>query len=197
MITNQVMKRPMGNFLVEQRTKDSMFNATNLLKQWNEASGEKKEITKFFDNDNTKEFISALMEEEKLNTQNSAYLKARGKNGGTWMHPILFVKFAMWLNPRFEVQVIKFVYDQMLKYRNDAGDAYKELGAAISKIVSKKFMHAAMCKIAKAINYVVLMNTSTKCVTSTEKNPSNTSCSVWNAKLLCLSMMDFSTRMTR
>ena len=28
MITNQVMKRPMGNFLVEQRTKDSMFNAT-------------------------------------------------------------------------------------------------------------------------------------------------------------------------
>lgn len=56
MITNQVMKRPMGNFLVEQRTKDSMFNATNLLKQWNEASGEKKEITKFFDNDNTKEF---------------------------------------------------------------------------------------------------------------------------------------------
>lgn len=145
----------MGSFLVEQRTKDSMFNATNLLKQWNEASGEKKEITKFFDNDNTKEFISALMEEEKLNTQNSAYLKARGKNGGTWMHPILFVKFAMWLNPRFEVQVIKFVYDQMLKYRNDARDAYKELGAAISKIVSKKFMHVAMCKVAKAINYVV------------------------------------------
>lgn len=155
MITNQVMKRPMGNFLVEQRTKDSMFNATNLLKQWNEASGEKKEITKFFDNDNTKEFISALMEEENLNTQNSAYLKARGKNGGTWMHPILFVKFAMWLNPRFEVQVIKFVYDQMLKYRNDAGDAYKELGSSISKIVSKKFMPAAMCKIAKAINCVV------------------------------------------
>jgi len=145
----------MGNFLVEQRTKDSMFNATNLLKQWNDASGEKKEITKFFDNDNTKEFISALMEEENLNTQNSAYLKTRGNNGGTWMHPILFVKFAMWLNPRFEVQVIKFVYDQMLKYRNDAGDAYRELGAAVQKIVSKKFMPVAMCKIAQAINYVV------------------------------------------
>ena len=71
------------------------------------------------------------------------------------MHPILFVKFAMWLNPRFEVQVIKFVYDQMLKYRNDVGDAYKELGSAISKIVSKKFMPAAMCKIAKAINCIV------------------------------------------
>ena len=148
----------MGSFLVEQRTKDSMFNATNLLKQWNEVSGEKKEITKFFDNDNTKEFISALMEEENLHTQKSAYVKSNARSdrgGGTWMHPILFVKFAMWLNPRFEVQVIKFVYDQMLKYRNDAGDAYKELGTAIGKIVSKKFMPAAMCKIAKAINYVV------------------------------------------
>ena len=62
MITTQVMKRRMGNFLVEQRTKDSMFNSTNLLKQWNEASGEKKEITKFFDSENTKEFISALFE---------------------------------------------------------------------------------------------------------------------------------------
>ncbi len=158
MITNQVMKRPMGNFLVEQRTKDSMFNATNLLKQWNEASGEKKEITKFFDNDNTKEFISALMEEENLHTQKSAYVKSNARSdrgGGTWMHPILFVKFAMWLNPRFEVQVIKFIYDQMLKYRNDAGDAYKELGTSIGKIVSKKFMPVAMCKVAKAINYVV------------------------------------------
>lgn len=113
------------------------------------------------------------------------------------MHPLMFVDFAMWLNPVFKVKVLKFVYDQMLKYRNDAGDAYKELGTAIGKIVSKKFMPAAMCKIAKAINYVVLMNTSTKCVTSTEKNPSNTSCSVWNAKLLCSSMMGSFTRMTR
>lgn len=80
MITNQVMKRPMGNFFVEQRTKDSMFNATNLLKQWNEASGEKKEITKFFDNDSTKMFVSALMEEENLHTQKNAYVKSSARD---------------------------------------------------------------------------------------------------------------------
>lgn len=132
-----------------------MFDATSLLRQWNESTGEKKEITKFFENTNTKEFISALMEEENLNTQNSAYLKVRGKHGGTWMHPILFVKFAMWLNPRFEVKVIKFVYDQMIAYRNEAGDAYRELSSAVSKIVSKDFMKAAMSKIAEGINYCV------------------------------------------
>ena len=146
MKTNQIIKRPMGAFDVEQRTKDGMFNATNLLRQWNESTGEKKEVTKFFENDNTKEFISALISEEKLDTQNSAYVKSKARldrGGGTWMHPILFIKFAMWLNPRFEVQVIKFVYDQMIRYRNDAGDAYKD------------FMPVAISRVSKGINCIV------------------------------------------
>ena len=33
------MKRPLAQFTVEQRTKDGMFNATALLKQWNEQDG--------------------------------------------------------------------------------------------------------------------------------------------------------------
>lgn len=158
MKTNQIMTRTMGLFTVEQRTKDSMFNATALLKQWNETSGEKKEITKFFENENVKEFISALMEEENLHTQNFAYVKSRasrGLNSGTWMHPILFVKFAMWLNPRFEVQVIKFVYDQMIAYRNEAGDAYRELASAVAKVVSPNFMKAAMKQIAEGLNWCI------------------------------------------
>lgn len=61
----------------------------------------------------------------------------------------------MWLNPRFEVQVIKFVYDQMLKYRNDAGDAYKDMSAAISTIIPKDFMQRAMQKVGEALNWVV------------------------------------------
>ncbi len=146
----------MGCFSVEQRTKDGVFNASALLKQWNESAGDKKEIKKFFENQNTKEFISALIEEENLNGEKSAYLTSRGKyNGGTWMHPILFVKFAMWLNPRFEVKVIKFIYDQMIAYRNEAGDAYRELSMAVAKIVAPNFMQSAMKQLAQAINYCV------------------------------------------
>lgn len=101
MITNQVMKRPMGNFLVEQRTKDSMFNATNLLKQWNEfvehnddtqkVGYVKKDLDDFFNNKGIKEFINALMEEENLHTQNSVYVKSKARSdrgGGTWMHTL-------------------------------------------------------------------------------------------------------------
>ena len=150
----------MGQFQVEQRTKYGMFNATALIKQWNlntQNFGDlkKKDMKEFFDNKGTKEFIEALVDEENLNGENSPYLSSRGKNGGTWMHPILFIKFAMWINPRFEVQVIKFVYDQLIKYRNDAGDAYRELSSAIQDIVPSDFMPKAMQKVGEALNWVV------------------------------------------
>lgn len=164
MKTNQLMKRKMGEFNVTQRTKDGFFCATELLRQWNEYANlnrgnsphlKQKDLKEFFYNKNTKEFIDALLEEEKLSTKNLAYLKLRGKSGGTWMHPVLFVKFAMWLNPRFEVQVIKFVYDEMIKYRNESGDAYNKLGSAVSKIVRKDFMPQAMQKVGEALNWIV------------------------------------------
>ena len=125
MKTNQLMARKIGEYEVFQRTKDGMFNATVLLQAWNNTTGEKKEVKKFFENENTKEFLDALVKEENLDGQNSAYVKSKARldrGGGTWMHPILFMKFAMWLNPRFEVQVIKFVYDQMLRYRDEVGE---------------------------------------------------------------------------
>lgn len=158
MKTNQIMTRPMGNFHVEQRTKDGMFNATDLLKQWNASSGQQKDIAHYFENSSTEEFVNALISEENFTSRNSVYVKSKARmdrGGGTWMHPIMFIDFAMWLNPAFKVKVIKFVYDQMLKYRNDAGDAYKELSSSINSIVPNTFMPQAMRKIGEALNYVV------------------------------------------
>lgn len=156
MKSNQLLTRKMGDFDVCQRTQDGMFNATALLHQWNSANGDKKEINKFFDNNSTKEFIDALIKEENLNTQNSAYLKSRGKySGGTWMHPILFTDFAMWLNPTFKVKVLKFVTDQLLKYRNDAGDGYINLCSAVCSLVDKTLQQNAIQTVAKALNHIV------------------------------------------
>jgi hypothetical protein len=50
---------------------------------------------------------------------------------------------------------IKFVSDQMIRYRNDAGDAYRELSSAIMKIVPKDFMPKAMQKVGEALNWVI------------------------------------------
>jgi hypothetical protein len=71
-----------------------------------------------------------------------------------WMHPFLFIDFAMWINPTFKVTVIKFVYDELIKQRNDAGDAYREMSAAIAKIAPKKDLVASITKVAEAVNYV-------------------------------------------
>lgn len=89
------------------------------------------------------------------NIPNSVMVAARGNNGGTWMHPLLFIKFAMWLNPRFELQVLKFVQDKMLEYRNEACEAYKELCTAVASITPKDQMRETMCKLAKGMNYVL------------------------------------------
>lgn len=153
MKTSVIMTRRMGQFNVLQRTKDGMFNATALLAQWNRTTGDKKEITKFFENQATKQFIEALMEEENLHTQNSAYVKSRasrGDNSGTWMHPYLFVKFAMWLNPRFEVKVVKFVYDELIKFRTTAGDNYNVLARSIAALPDVDYS-----QVARGLNWII------------------------------------------
>lgn len=138
MKTNQIMIRPMGEFKVIQRTKDAFFNATDLLKQWNQLKGMKKEVNDYFDLSSTKEFIFTIMERENYDTGNYPYHKSRankGDNAGTWMHPLLFIDFAMWINPSFKYDVLKFVYDEMIKFRNLAGDAYPSMCKAVSSIL--------------------------------------------------------------
>ena len=41
---NVVMIRKMGNFEISQRTKDGMFNATSLVKEWNKKNKRVNEI---------------------------------------------------------------------------------------------------------------------------------------------------------
>ena len=144
------MNRKLKDFDVYQRTKDGFFNATSLLKQWNKLNGAKKELKEFFENKGTDEFLEVFKNEEVANGGNSPYLATRGKQGGTWMHPILFIKFAMWLNPRFEYFVIRFVYDELIKYRHDAGDNYRTITRA-----AQQFDNVDFGKLAKALNYVV------------------------------------------
>jgi hypothetical protein len=134
--TNQVMLRQMDGVKISQRTKDSFFNATEMLHHFNNLTGQNKRFKDFWDNLNTKAFCEAL-KQEIYNGDNSAHLEivetSRGKGGSTWMHPYLFVKFCFWLSPVFEVKVIKWVYDNLIDFRHEAGDHYKEMCKAIAE----------------------------------------------------------------
>lgn len=145
----------MGEFKVEQRTVDGFFNATELLKQWNLHNGTKKELKHYFENQSANELINTIIERENLNSRKSAYLSSRGKNGGTWMHPILFIDFAMWINPSFKYDVIKFVYDEMIKFRNLAGDAYPSMCRAVRSIMPEPIFREKVKDLAKSLNIIV------------------------------------------
>lgn len=94
-----------------------MVNATQMAKVFN------KQVTKFMQLDSTAAFIN-----EALKSENSHYLKVFSQSDlyyssqktGTWMHRILALKFAAWLNPSFELWVYSTI-DEILfgSYRED------------------------------------------------------------------------------
>ena len=57
----------------------------------------------------------------------------------------------MWINPRFEYQVIKFVYDQLIKFRHLAGDNYRPFCGALLSIAP----NCNLAEVAKWLNLVV------------------------------------------
>lgn len=87
------MIRKMGNFNVTQRTKDSFFNATELLKQWNSVEfNPGRDLSRFWEQQNTKMFIIA---------NECKFVKSRasrGDNAGTWMDEKLINRFYEWLS---------------------------------------------------------------------------------------------------
>lgn len=155
------MIRKIDNYEVLQRTKDGYFDANNLLKQWNK-NNSKKEINKFLGLSKTKEFINTINSiespiEESRYGDNQAITIKKGRNtkrGKTydevWMHPYLFIDFAMWLNPEFKYYVLKFVHDQLINIRIEAGGGYKKLSS-----IGKNLKGYNYQKVAEAMNYIV------------------------------------------
>jgi hypothetical protein len=79
-----------------------MVNATEMAKVFG------KRVDVFMKTDHAQAFIEALLSTpnggDKLKFSKDEIIKTN-KKGGTWMHRILALKFAAWLDPKFEVWV--------------------------------------------------------------------------------------------
>lgn len=150
MKTNVLMDRKMGGLSFTQRTKDSYFSATQLLSQWNKLekkSKKDKEVSRFLHLETTQSFINELVDAEIIHTHSEGYHTSRankGDNAGTWMHPYLFIKFAMWLSPKFEVECIKFIHDNLIQNRKLAGTNYNLLSSSGMKLKGYNFSEIAI-----------------------------------------------------
>ena len=123
MKTNQIMIRENEAFV--QRTKDGYFSANKLLNDWNiNNPRNRKEIGKYKSNLSTKQFEEQLIKE-------GAIKPILSSNKGTWMHPKMFIDFAMWVSVEFKSIVIDYVLDGLIKSRQDAGDYFNEMSAVI------------------------------------------------------------------
>ena len=167
MKTDVTMVRKMGQFDVLQRISDGFFDANALLNQWNKVEkNPRKRMSEFLESPKTKDFIEALKDDLKLSRKSDEAdiqvvdrIKGRrtknGKNPDKiFFHPFLYIKFAMWLNPKFEVQVIKFVYDELIKNRHLAGDNYNVLTSAIATLPDSDYK-----QVATAIQWIVFNRT--------------------------------------
>ena len=179
MKTSVIMYRDLNGVQRRQDSKTQFFNANDLLNLYNQNGKEEKRIQRFLDNASTNEFISALIQDILQNNQNSGELtngsnktkehpltelaiySKRGKNGGTWLHPYLFMDFAMWLSPEFKLTCIKWMYDNLIKYRNECGDSFKEVNQALFDRKPNS-AHWVYANEASMLNKLVFGTTETK-----------------------------------
>jgi len=155
MKTAVIMKRELMGIPVRQNHKTKMFNANDLHKIGNEHRKilglPAKQLAQYFTIAPTDELIKeiCLTEVIRLDDVKKA---TKGKEGGTWVHPILFVDLAMWYSPKLKYQIIKWVMDDLMEARDESGDSYKRMSSTLSRCFPKEFDHPlSYVRVAKAI----------------------------------------------
>ena len=133
---------------------DGYFNLNDMVKFF-----PTKHISHWLENVSTKEFVNVIEKslnphlDDNLNTRVSGELKfipalktKRGRHGGgTYAHKYVAMKFAMWLSPEFELEVIK-AYENGIErkevwdiHRIMAANGYKLLVETVSDKVVPEF----------------------------------------------------------
>lgn len=105
-----------------------MVNATEMAKAFD------AKVNEFMSNETTKKFIS-----ECLKSGNSRFISVEKEEdlfisrqkSGTWMHRILALKFAAWLNPKFELWVYATIDDLLF-------GTYKRMDESLKQSAERK-----------------------------------------------------------
>ena len=128
MNTQQIMIRELAGHTIRQNHKTLMFSANDMASLF-----PKKNLSDWLSSKSTNEFLSTIKMREELEDEQIVFRsgKKRGENSGTWLHPLLAVDLAMWLDSNFKYDVLKWVQDHLCINRDNAGNTYKEMGKSI------------------------------------------------------------------
>jgi hypothetical protein len=151
MKTAVIMQRELFGMPVSQHSKTEYFSATDLVK-----AGNKYRVINGLSPFNekawmatkgTKEFIEEL--ELKFG---KVKISARGRGQHTWIHPLLFIDMALAISPKLKIETYEWMFDHLIKNRNESGDSYNLLcGALYKRHTNKATFHKYIQDVAKNI----------------------------------------------
>ena len=137
MKTEVIMKRELFGCQISQKSKTEFFSATDLVKAGNKFRAINGmplfNMNEWFRNKSVKEFISSL--EDNFG---KVKVNSRGKNQHTWVHPYLFIDLALAIDPNLKIEVYGWLFDYLIRYRNDSGDSYVKMCGALYRNTTKK-----------------------------------------------------------
>ncbi len=146
METEVVMKRKLFGQEIKQKSKSEFFSATDLVRAGNrwriQNNLQPFNLSEWFRQRKVKEFINELEREFE-----TVKISGRGRGHNTWVHPYLFIDLALALNPKLKIEVYKWLYDELIKYRNDSGDSYKKMVGALLLNANNKTLFLTKIKI--------------------------------------------------
>lgn len=126
MKTEVEMKRELFGLTISQKSKSEFFSATDLVKagtKWRRLHDLPDfNLSAWLKTKSTTEFINELE-----NKYGKAIIKGRGKGKHTWVHPLLFIDLALSINPKLKIEVYEWLFDHLIKFRNESGDSYKKM----------------------------------------------------------------------
>lgn len=151
MKTAVVVSRQFNGVSIRQDSKTGFLNLNDLHDAYIKTQpGNDKPVYEYLRTKQTQEFVEAIresiLENQKQNPVKSTELllplvepipviqTRRGKYGGSWAHPYVFLDFAMWLNPKFKVWAMSVIEDKLIELRNEAGDRFIDMAKALKSI---------------------------------------------------------------
>ena len=146
MVTNQILtSRELMGITVRQRTSDEFFNIMDLLRAGNAYRASRgmglTNLKAYEQTKSTQEFLEALREKNQC----EVWIKGRrgrkakdDESAGVWVHPLVMIDFALWLNPKLKIETYEWIMDFLVRYRCSSGDSYKRMCGALYQYATDK-----------------------------------------------------------
>ncbi len=131
MKTAVLMERKLFDGIIHQNSKTEFLSATDLL-----LVGNKFRIGLGLRPFDYRVWMRAaqvkeFMRELEHQVGEAVWVPARGRGQHTWCHAYLFIDLALAINPKLKIEVYKWLFDYLIRSRNESGDSYKEMIGAL------------------------------------------------------------------